>query len=302
MFELIAAPLTPLTESGELNLDPVARYADHLRATGCTGALVAGSTGEGPSLTSTERRRLAERWIEVGDGLRIIVQVGHQSPREARELARHAAGSGASAVCAAPPSWFALSTTEALAATCGVIAAGAPDLPFFYYHIPGLSGVHVPMAPFLDLARDRIPNLAGVKYTHLDGVDFQACIRDHGAEMQLFWGVDELLLTGLHLGAHGAIGSTYSFGAPLYRRLMEAHGRGDMESAKKLQSQAALLIETLFRRGYMAAAKTVMGFLGVDCGPVRPPLVGLEDEAAPALRAELEGLGFFDWVREPEPS
>ena len=111
-----------------------------------------------------------------------------------------------------------------------------------------------------------------------------------------------MLLTGLTHGARGAIGSTYSFGAPLYRRLMEAHDRGDTESAQKLQSQAALLIETLFRRGYTAAAKTVMGFLGVECGPVRPPLVGLEDGAAPALRAELEGHGFFDWVREPEPS
>ena len=83
---------------------------------------------------------------------------------------------------------------------------------------------------------------------------------------------------------------------------MEAHGRGDIESARMLQSPAALLIQTLSRRGYMAAAKTAMTFLGIECGPVRPPIPRLEHEAAPALRAELEGMGFFEWIRETEPS
>lgn len=298
MFELIAAPHTPLDESGELNLEAVDRQASHLRAAGVDGVFVAGSTGEGPSLTGTERRRLTERWVEVADSLQVIVHVGHQSLPEARALARHAAESGARAIGAAPPNWFPIRSAEALAETCAAIAAGAPDLPFLYYHIPALSGVHVPMARLLDLTREQIPSFAGVKYTHLDPLDFQACIREHGDEMRFLWGCDELLLTGLGLGAHGAVGSSYNFAAPLYRRLIAAHDRGDSEGARALQSQAALLIETLSRYGYPAAAKTLMKLLGVDCGPTRPPLPRLDPAAGTALREDVERIGFFDWIRE----
>lgn len=302
MFELIAAPHTPLHEDGELNLEPVARQAAHLRSTGVDGVFIGGSTGEGASLTSAERRMLAERWIEVGESSKIIVHVGHQSPHEARELARHAAEIGAHAIGAAPPTWFPIHTAEQLLETCATIASGAPDLPFLYYHIPVLSGVHVPMARLLELAQDRIPNFAGVKYTHLDPVDFQACVREYGHEMQFLWGCDEMLVAGLDLGAHGAVGSTYNFAAPLYRRLIAAHTAGDLEGTRKLQSNAALLIETLDRRGYMAAAKTVMKFLGIDCGPVRVPLQRLDAEQESELHTDLERIGFFDWIQEPASS
>jgi N-acetylneuraminate lyase len=230
------------------------------------------------------------------------VHVGHQSPHEARELARHAAEIGAQAIGAAPPTWFPIQTAEQLADTCATIAAGAPELPFLYYHIPALSGVHVPMARLLELVQGRIPNFAGVKYTHLDPVDFQTCMREHGTRMQLLWGCDEMLVAGLDLGAHGAVGSTYNFATPLYRQLIAAHAAGDIEGARALQSRSALLIETLDRRGYMAAAKMVMNFLGIDCGPVRVPLPRLQAADENALREDLEGIGFFDWIREPASS
>lgn len=298
MFELIAAPHTPFDANGELNLDMVARQADHMRAVGVHGVLVAGSTGEGPSLTSAERRLLAERWVEAGGGLRVLIQVGHPSLRESRDLARHASRIGAAAVCAAPPSWFPILTAEQLAATCETIAAAAPDLPFLYYHIPELSGVQVQISKLLDLVVGRIPNFAGVKYTHVDPVDFEACVRGHGADVQLLWGTDDLLVTGLDLGARGAIGSTYNFSAPLAHDLIAAHGAGDVAKAQEVQSRVALLIETLARRGYAAAAKTVMKFLGIDCGPVRLPLLRLDAAGEAELRSALEQIGFFDWISQ----
>ncbi len=299
VFELIAATYTPLHENGDLNLDLVARQAAHLEGTGVQGVLVAGSTGEGQSLTSVERRQLAERWMQATKTLRVIVHVGHQSPREARELARHASEIGAHAICAAPPNWFPIHSAEELAATCATIAGGAPDLPFLYYHIPALSGVHVPMARLLELVSGRIENFAGVKFTHLDPLDFQTCMREHGKEMQLLWGCDEMLVAGLDLGAHGAVGSTYNFAAPLYHRLIRAHASGDVEGARELQSRAALLVETLDRRGYMGAAKKVLKFLGIDCGPVRLPIRPFRNGDESALRADLERIGFFDWIQEP---
>ena len=231
-FELVAAPHTPFDQDGELALDPVARQAEHLRSVGVSGALVAGSTGEGASLTTPERRRLAERWVEVGGTLRVMVHVGHTSVPEAVELARHAADIRADSVCAAPPSWFKITSAEQLAETCAAIASGAPDLPFFYYHIPALSGVEVQMAALLDLVRGSIPNFAGVKFSHDDVDDFRICVQEHGATLRLLWGIDEALLAGLGAGAHGAVGSTYNFATPLYDELLSAYRRGDMETAK----------------------------------------------------------------------
>jgi N-acetylneuraminate lyase len=296
-FELVAAPVTPFDASGDLALDVVAPLAAHLRATGVDGVFVAGSTGEGPSLTGAERRLLTERWVAVAEGLRVIVQVGHQSTREARELMRHAAEAGAHAACAAPPCWFGITSPRQLADTCAEVAAGAPELPFFYYHIPSLSGIHVPMAPFLDLVRERIPRFAGIKYSHHDPLDFQACVRAHGESIQLLWGLDEALAAGLALGARGAVGTTYNLAAPLYRRLIAAHARGDNATVQTLQSRAALLVETLLRCDLVAGTKTVLRLLGVDCGTVRAPLMPLGAEQETELRAELEQMGFFDWMR-----
>ena len=295
-FEFTAAPHTPFDGAGELALDAVAQQAEHLRSVGVAGVLVAGSTGEGHSLTTAERRLLAERWVEVGGTLQVMIQVGHTSVPEAAALARHAADIGADAICAAPPNWFKITTAEQLAETCAAIASAAPKLPFFYYHIPVLSGVEVKMAELLDVVYTSIPNFAGVKFSHDDVEDFDACIKKHGANFRLLWGTDEALVTGLKAGAHGAVGSTYNFAQPVYDELLTAFRAGDMESANAMQARSLKLVETLCIRGYGASAKALMGLLGVECGPARLPLQRLAPDAPTGLRADLEGIGFFDWI------
>lgn len=295
-FEFIAAPHTPFEKSGELALDPVARQAEHLRSLGVAGVLVAGSTGEGHSLTAEERRLLAERWVEVRGSLQVMIQVGHTSIPEAAALARHAAAIGADAICAAPPNWFKITSVEQLAETCAAIAAAAPKLPFFYYHIPVLSGVEVKMAELLDVARTSIPNFAGVKFSHDDVHDFEACVREHGTHFRLLWGTDEALVTGLRVGAHGAVGSTYNFAQPVYDELLAAFRAGDMHTAEAMQTRSLQLVDTLCIRGYGASAKALMGLLGIDCGPARLPLLRLDPNAPTELRADLERIGFFDWI------
>jgi len=101
---LVAATFTPLTQDGAVDLDTVPALVDHLARVGVAGLYINGSTGEGPSLTIEERRRLAEAYIGAARGrLATIVQVGTNSTRESRELAAHAAGIGADAVSSTPP-------------------------------------------------------------------------------------------------------------------------------------------------------------------------------------------------------
>ncbi len=291
-FELLAAPHTPFRSDGSLALDVVARQSEHLRRSGVDGVFVAGSTGEGASLTGEERRRLVERWVEVGSGLKIWVHVGHNSVAEARGLAEHAAGLPVAGISAAPPSWFGIDTVDRLVETCAAVASAAPQLPFLYYHIPVLSHVSLPMVEFARAARQRVPTFGGIKYTHLDAVDFQACVREHGTAIRLYWGCDELLVTGLALGAHGAVGSTYNFAAPHYRRLIAAFRDGNMAIAQQLQSQAAALVERLAQHGYMAAAKAAMLRLGIDVGTTRLPLRALDSAGEASVSRMLDEFGF----------
>lgn len=295
-FEWIAAPHTPMTEAGALALDVVERQAQHLRSVDVTGVFVAGSTGEGSSLTVEERRLLAERWMEVGEGLRVLIHIGHNSVPEAMRLMRHAADIGAAAGCAAPPSWFPIASAGQLAETLAAIAGEAPELPFFYYHIPVLSGVEVKMAELLPIVREAIPNFAGVKFTHADAEDFRVCVEQHGAELEMLWGFDERIVEGLDAGACGAVGSTYNFAIPIYHRLLDAYRSGDRDRALAIQQQSVLLVETLGARGYAPSAKLVMKLLGVDCGPVRLPLQKHAGEVESALLADLERIGFFEWL------
>ena len=79
---------------------------------------------------------------------------------------------------------------------------------------------------------------------------------------------------------------------------MEAHAAGDMDTARKWQARSWKMIETIAAHGYMHSAKAVMGMVGVDCGPARPPLPQASDADREKLRSELEAMGFFDWIHE----
>lgn len=295
---LIAAPLTPMTDDGEVNLEPIEAYAALLARNGVAGVFICGTTGEGVSLTCAERMDVARRWVDVaGEGFRVIVHVGQGGLGDARVLAAHARQIGAWGIGAMGPCFFRPKTVEDLAAYCGAIASAAADLPFYYYHIPSMTGVVFPMVDFLAAAAPSVPNLVGIKYTWEDLMDFELCRIHDGGRFDILFGRDEILLSGLALGATGAVGSTYNFASPLYLRIIEAFKAGDMPAARALQHKSMELVRSLFRASgdVLASAKAVMKWLGVDCGAVRPPNRAMPPEKLDALRGDLEELGFFEF-------
>lgn len=294
---LIAAPHTPFRADGSVALDLIAQQARLLTQNGVRGAFICGTTGEGPSLTSEERRQIAEAWVAARPAnLAVIVHVGHLSLGEARALAAHAQAIGADATAAVAPSFFKPASQTELVAWCAQLAAAAPKLPFYYYTIPSFTGVSLSAADFLAAAEAQIPNLAGIKFTFENLMDFQRATAHAAGKFNVLFGRDEILLAGLGLGAKGAVGSTYNFAAPLYNRIIEAFNRGDLASARADQMRAVDFISVLDRHGGLAAGKSVMKFLGVDCGPVRLPLRALTAAEESSLRAALEKIGFFGYA------
>lgn len=299
MSGLLTAVFTPLKKDGSLNLKQVSGVVEHLIQDGVAGVYVCGSTGEGPSLTDRERRTVAEAYVEaIGGRLPVIIHVGHNSLRQARELAGHAAEIGADAIAAVPPVYFKIRSAEILLQSFAEISAGAPGLPFFYYHIPLLTGMQIDLLSFLEKSENILPALAGIKYTAPTIFEFQSLLGFKEGKFTIFYGTDEMMSSALSVGAYGFIGTTYNFAAPLYRRLITAFRTGDSEAVAACQNLSVEMIRVCFRYGGLPAFKTVMRFIGLDCGPCRLPLQNLKKTEVSGLRKDLENIGFFRWGRK----
>jgi N-acetylneuraminate lyase len=292
---LIAAAFTPFHEDGSLNLELVPPLVDKLHADGLRGIFVCGSNGEGPNMTTEERMKVAEAFVKAArKRLLIIVHVGHSSISEAKLLAAHAARIGADAFSSVAAFYFKPVSEENLADCMMAIASAAPELPFYYYHIPHLTGVGMDMIEFLKYAGGRIPNLAGIKYTASTLQEYQACLNFENGKYDILFGLDELLLPALAIGAKGAIGSTYTFAAPLYQKTISAFQQGDLPAARIHHSYMVEMIRLLVKYPPIPGQKAIMKMLGFDMGPSRLPLVNLNNAQFEKFNRELNKIGFFD--------
>lgn len=294
-FGLIAATFTPMHADGSLNLGHVPSIVDRLIQYKIGGLYVCGSTGEGPLLTTEERKAVAEAYVSASAGrIPVIIQTGHTSNWEARGLAEHAAAIGADGLSALPPFYIKPDSLEMLIACLKEVTSGAPDLPFYYYHIPPLTSVSFDMRAFLRDAPKEIPSLAGVKFSSHLLQEFQACIDQVQGQYKLFFGVDDMFVSGYAVGASGAVGSTYNFMAPIYEEAMAAYDAGDSRRAFALQVEAGRIVAKMLEYRGMAGIKAVMKMIGLDCGPSRRPLHSITAAEYASLQDELEAMGFFE--------
>lgn len=291
---LFAATYTPLDSSGAVCTKPIGGMVDWLLKRKVAGLYVCGSTGEGMSLTGEERKQVASAYVAAAAGrVPVFVQVGHNSLQEARKLAEHAQSIGASAVSATCPSYYKITTVNNLVQCMATVAEGAPNLPFYYYHMPALTGAKLDMVHFLNQAKSVIPNLGGIKFTAPEVHEFQACLEFENRRYQCFWGCDEMLLSALAVGCRAAIGSTYNIASPLYARLMESFHGGDIKAASQLQSQAVEMIRMINGYPFHSAMKTILNRLGFDLGNCRLPLPGLSEQERTELKRRIDSLPFF---------
>lgn len=294
---LIAAPFAPLDNHGELATDRIAPYHHFLARNGIVGAFINGSSGEGVSLSLAEKQRVVEAWCAAArnDGrIKVIALIAGTSYVECAEQALHAQQSGVDAIALIAPYYFKAPTARQLAEYCARIAAAVPQIPVFYYHIPVLTGCHIPMLPFLQEAAPIIPNLAGIKYTHEDFMDFLSCIHFMDGRYDLLWGRDENLLSALVLGTRAGVGSTYNYAAPLYYRMIEAFDRGDLPLARRLQQQSIDMIMLLGKYGGIATGKAYMRYVGMECGEFRLPVKNMSRAEYDRFGADVRALNMAE--------
>ena len=293
-FRLIAAPFTPMHADGGLNLPVVPEQARHFIASGVRGAFVGGTSGEGQLLTIDERMALAEAWARDSQRqkLELFIHVGHNCQDDAIRLAGHALSIQANAIATHSPTCAMQLSLDELIDFCVPIAAAAPTLPFYLYDMPKITRINLSSAKFLACAKQVIPNLAGIKYTNADCIIAQECIQMDNCGYDILWGCDETLLAGVVFGASGAVGSTYNFAAPLYLRILKAVEIGNWQLARVEQARAVAMVRIFEQFSTLAALKFAMSLVGVECGPVRPPLGNLTATDQRRLRGELEQVRF----------
>jgi len=272
---LIAAPFTPMDSKGEILYDQISAYYDFLGKNKIVGAFINGSTGEGVSLTQKEKMKTVEAWTAKSKEkktIKIISLVGGTSYKECIENAQHSAENGIDAIALLAPYYFKPAGAKQLAEFCALVAEAVPQTPVYFYHIPVLSGCYVNMIDFLQEAAPIIPNLAGIKYTHEDFMDFLSCIHFMDGKFDMMWGRDENMLSALVLGSRSAVGSTFNYAAPLYYQLIEAFDNNDLPKARKLQQMSIDMIRLLGKYGGIATGKAYMKYVGLDMGQFRLPV------------------------------
>jgi len=292
LHELVVATHTPFHANGSLAPEVVATQAAFLAANGISTIFMTGSTGESHSVTCAEKLELYDAWAVAGkaSGVSVIAHVGGNCIDDSKTLARRAGKLGFKAISALAPSYYKPANLSALIDCCAVIAAEAPDTPFYYYDIPALTGLTLPMEKFLLDAPARIPTLAGIKFTNPDLVSYRRSLDIAGNDFDLPWGVDEMLLAGLSTGARGGVGSTYNWAPRLYMDLISAHEKGDLTEARRLQSVSIAMIDAIAATGFLGTAKALMSHLGVPVGPARLPLTNPTQTQISQLLEKLNSL------------
>lgn len=288
---IYAALITPYTQSGEVNKQAIRDLVDFLLNKGINGFYVCGGTGEGLLLTEKERNLVLETTVsQVNHAVPVIAHVGTLSTQEAERLAKFAATNGADAVASIPPFYYNLGREEII--TYYRRLAEAAEKPVFFYNLPASTNFSLNAELASALYKQNI--IQGIKYTSSDMLNLRIIMDSCDKNLCVFSGPDEMLLPFLTMDVRGGIGATYNCMPEIFLGIFDAWRNGKVIKAQTLQEKANRIISKFIQYGVIASVKTCMGFLGIDCGDPRGPLLGLSKEQKESLRNDMQQIGFFE--------
>ena len=283
---ILTAMITPFDESGVLDTREAARIARWLVDRGNDGLVVAGSTGEGQTLSRAERSALVAAVKEAVAGRAcVIANAGSNDTRESVASVEEAARAGADAILAVVP-YYNKPTQRGMFAHFSAIAQAAP-LPVVVYNIPSRTGANMLPSTLLELA-DAHENIRGVKESSGDLMQVGTTLAGRKPGFTVFSGDDYLFLPCLAMGADGVVGVASHLCSPQYRAMMDAYCAGRVEEAARTHLSLLPLMQALFATTNPIAVKWAMRELGFKAGECRLPLDTIPDAVADRLRPLLQ--------------
>jgi 4-hydroxy-tetrahydrodipicolinate synthase len=289
--QILTAVVTPFAENGSVNVDAFKRLCVHLVENGSDGVVVAGTTGEAPTLSDEERLGLFAAAIEaVGDRANVVAGTGTYSTAHSVHLTREAHKLGVDAFLVVTP-YYNKPPVPGIVAHFEAIAT-VTDKPIVVYNIPQRVVINLEPDTLAELAE--IPNVQYVKQATTDLDQARRVVSESG--LILLAGGDELLLPFLELGARGGILVYTHIVGPRVRELLTRFADGDSEGAREMEKELAPIIEALSVANPIPV-KAALNMLGHDVGGHRLPLVEATEAEKTALRGTLERAGLLAGVR-----
>lgn len=285
---VVTAMATPFRDDHSLDLDGARRLARHLVETGSQTVLLAGTTGESPTLSSDEVSELTHAVKdEVGGQAKVMVGTGTNSTVKSVEATKRATDDGADAVLVVTPYYNKPDQRGLLHHFTTV--AGATELPVVVYDIPGRTGREVAVDTLVILGSE-VDNIIGVKDAALD-LEKTAELSSRAPEgFEIYSGQDSLNLQILSVGGVGFVSvAAHLVGRELVE-MAEVYG-SDPVKARGIHLRLIPLYLALFLDPNPAPLKAALADVGLPAGPVRPPLAAARDETRTALREAMDAAG-----------
>ncbi|EKE02368.1 MAG: dihydrodipicolinate synthase [uncultured bacterium] len=274
--EVVTAMATPFNERLEVDYVAAEKLAQHLVSNGSDAILVAGTTGESPTLTHEEELNLLTVVKEaVGSKAKIVMGAGSNSTATAVEMSKKVQAAGADAILSVVP-YYNKPSQRGLLEHFGQIAK-ATDLPIILYNIPGRTGINMLPETIATLAKQH-SNIFAVKQSNPDldlVTEIVSCSPD---DFVVYSGDDSLTLPMLSLGAHGVVSvASHLIGSDI-KEMIQKFKSGDVKGAQSLHHKCFPLFKALFTAPNPTPLKTSLQEWGVIEDHVRPPLVTLTSD------------------------
>lgn len=283
---IIPALVTPFTKDGDIDEKALRGIVQFQLKSGVNAFYALGTTGSGPAMEPSERKRVAEIVVEETNGrVPVIVQVGASEPTAVLELARHAEKIGADAVASLTPFYYHPGE-EAIIEYYEKISR-ASSLPLFVYNIPPNTGFNVDVKLLERLSR--IPRLVGIKDSSGDFaqlLDYMYTVPDG---FNVITGTDSYLFSALCAGIHGGVSAIANAFPEHFVAMYEAYKAKDFEQGKALQIKARALRNALSTPPLAPILETLK-MRGLASGYVRLPFRSMHSQEIEALRVAVNRI------------
>lgn len=287
---VVTAMVTPFREDHSLDPDTAWSLAAHLLDHGSESLVVAGSTGESPTLTHKEKLELFRGVIEVAGGRgKVLCGTGTYDTAETIELSREAEDLGADGLLLVAP-YYNKPPQRGLLEHYRRVAA-AVSVPIVAYNIPGRTGIRIEHDTLLRMAE--IPNIVGVKDSTGDFQAISKLISEAPPDFEVYSGDDWATFGYLCLGAVGIVSVAAHLVGGRIKQMCDLVQTGDIPAARKIHEELTPLFNALFITSNPIPVKTALGMVGRPVGPPRLPLVSATSEERERIRKALVDAGLL---------
>lgn len=277
---VLTAMVTPFDKHGEVDLEATKGLVNHLIANGSDGLVVAGTTGESPTLSHNEKLALFKLVVETVNGrVPVIAGTGSNNTKESVELTKEAEAAGVDGIMLVVP-YYNKPSQEGMFQHFRTIAA-ATSLPVMLYNIPGRSVVNMEAETIIRLSR--IENIVSVKEASGDLDQVAEIISKAKGNFSVYTGDDSLTLPTLAIGGTGVVSVASHIIGNEMQEMVQLFLQGDVANAAALHRHLLPLMQELFVAPNPTPVKAGLNRIGVEVGGVRLPLVPLNERELESL-------------------